>query len=310
MTTTSAEGRRFWSDKVFSGALAGERERSLVYCFLESHDFSPSTFRAFAHDINGFLRWFNTASGEPFVLGRITTSDIAAYKQHLRAERGLAVATVNRSLSMIRKFFGWLLERGEIAASPARAVKELHQVELAPKGLNRADARRLLREAELRGDIRATAIFSILLFTGCRVGDLVNLECDDLVLSERSGWAIFRRAKGGRERKVPLPLIARKAIQAWMAVRPPIGSKVFVGCRGPLTDRGIRVICARYSCLLGIRIYPHACRHSFAHRFLEDNANDLVSLAQILGHTNLNTTKRYSLRTADQLAESSERIAY
>lgn len=310
MSNSSTEGRQFWGDKVFAGAILAERERLLVLGFLESHDFSPNTFRAFAHDLNGFIRWFNQSSGESFVLGRVTTSDIAAYKRHLRDERGLAIASVNRCLAMIRKFFGWLLDQGEIGSSPVTGVKELHQVELAPQGLDRNQARRLLRECELRGDVRATAIFSTLLFTGCRCGDLVGLELDDLVLSERSGWATFRRGKGGKQRRVPLPLITRKAIQAWLAVRPAIGTKVFVGCRGPLTDRGVRVICSRYSCLLGIRIFPHACRHSFAHRFLEDNANDLVSLAQLLGHTSLNTTKRYSLRRADQLAECVERIGY
>jgi integrase len=74
----------------------------------------------------------------------------------------------------------------------------------------RALVRRLLREVELRQDIRAGAIFSLLLFTGCRVGDLVNLEIPDLTLGERSGTVVFRFGKGNKQRSVPLPLPARQ----------------------------------------------------------------------------------------------------
>jgi site-specific recombinase XerD len=60
----------------------------------------------------------------------------------------------------------------------------------------------------------------------------------------------------------------------------------------------------------GVRLHPHVFRHTMAHQFLADNGNDLVSLAQILGHENLNTTSRYSQRNAEQLGEVSEKLGY
>ena len=80
--------------------------------------------------------------------------------------------------------------------------------------------RKLLREIELRNDIRAAAIFSLMLYTGCRVGDLVELDLHDLVIGERSGSVTFRYGKGNKQRSCPLPLPARKALAAYLG-NPP-----------------------------------------------------------------------------------------
>ena len=82
------------------------------------------------------------------------------------------MATINRALVTIRRFFGWLVENGHVPANPAKKVKELRKQQLAPKGMDRGQVRKLLREIELRQDIRAGAIFSLFLYTGCRVIDL------------------------------------------------------------------------------------------------------------------------------------------
>ncbi len=87
------------------------------------------------------------------------------------------MATINRNLVTVRRFFAWLTEQGYISANPAKPVKELKRgPPWSPKGLDRSQVRKLLREIELRGDIRLPAIFSLMLYTGCRVGDLVALE--------------------------------------------------------------------------------------------------------------------------------------
>ncbi len=83
---------------------------------------------------------------------------------------------------------------------------------------------------------------------------------------------------------------------------------MFIGERGPITDDGVRSLCRKYSAVIGVRLHPHVFRHSFAKQFLADNGNDLVSLAQILGHENLNTTSRYSQKSEEQLAAGSERV--
>ena len=302
---------KFSAENVFDGIPVGPDEAVLLNQFLDAHDFAKGTRRGFVLDLRKFAKWFTEANRERFVVGRVTTRDITDFKDYLRRDRGQAVATVNHSVVSLRRFFGWLTEEGHLPANPGKAVKELHRQVLAPKGLDRSQVRRLLREVELREDIRANAIFHLFLFTGCRVSDLTNLELTDLMLHERSGTVVFRFGKGNKQRSVPLPLPARRALQAYLETRPPVKSeKIFVGERGPLTARGIRALCDKYSAIMGAKLFPHLFRHTMAHQFLADNGNDLVALAQILGHGDLNTTARYTKRTTEQLSDAADRLNY
>ena len=298
-------------DNVFDSIPVGNQETALIDRFLSDNDFSANTRRAFASDLRNFSDWFTQVNKERFVISRVTTGDVSSYRDYLRRAKTQAVATVNRALVTVRRFFNWLVEEGQLTANPARKVKELKRQQLAPKGLDRAQVRKLLREVELRGDIRADALFSLLLYTGCRVGDIVALEIGDLMLNERSGTAIFRFGKGSKQRSVPIPLPARRALLAYLETRPGVQSNlVFIGERGPLTDRGIRSLCNKYAALIGVKLHPHLLRHTFAHQFLADNSNDLVSLAQVLGHQSLTTSARYTQRGQDQLAAAAEKLNY
>lgn len=311
MSNSSPQARNNWGDNVFEGIPVGSEVIPLANEFIQSTDYAADSLKAFGHDLRKFAKWFTESNREPLTFERVTARDIADCREHLRRDLGQATATVNRCLITLRRFFGWLTENGRLSNNPAKKVKQLRKQELAPKGLERSQVRKLLREVELRQDIRSQAIFNMFLFTGCRVSDLVGLEFNDLMIGVRSGTAVFRQGKGNKQRSVPLPLPARQAIHAYLDTRPPVDSdRVFVGERGPLTPRGVRNLCDKYTAICGFKLHPHLLRHTMAHRFLADNQNDLVSLAQILGHENLNTTSRYTLRSQQQLGEASDNLSY
>jgi len=296
-------------DNAFQRSLVEVMEPTLVR-FFDATDYAKSSRRAIRSDLLRFGRWYIEANNEPFDWERVVTRDVADFREYLVRVEGRAVATVNRCLVMVRRVFDWLVSEGELSASPAKGVKELRRQPLAPKGLNRPEVRKLLREAEARQDLRASAVFHVLSYCGLRVSELAGLALGDLELGERSGWArVF--GKGNKQRMVPVPLPARKALLGYLACRPPFQTdRVFVGERGPLTARGIRSICRRYAAITGIHVHPHALRHSFAKAFLAESGNDLVALAAILGHESLETTRRYVERTAEELAALQDGISF
>ena len=212
MSNSRPQARKNSGDNVLRDIPVGDGVATLVAQYLDSHDLASNSRRAMVNDIRKFASWFVAANKEPLTVKRVTVRDVTDFREHLRRERGQAVATVNRCLVTLRGWFAWLTEEGHIRANPAAPVKELRRQALAPKGLDRSHVRRLLREIELRHDLRAAAIFGVFLYTGCRVGDLVALELTDLVLMERSGTVVFRNGKGNKQRSVPLPLPARRAL--------------------------------------------------------------------------------------------------
>jgi len=279
--------------------------------FLSANDFSRHTVKAIKADLRKFVQWFSTANGERFDPARVTVRDVADFREHLARVRRQSVATVNRALVSIRRFLGHQVKSGAISANAAQAVKELRRMPILPKGLATAEVRRIMREVELRQDRKAAACVGLMLHAGLRASEVVGLELDDITIASRSGEIVCRQGKGNKQRTVPLSIEARRVVQAYLETRPPVECQaVFIGERGALTYSGLRAICCKYTAITGVAFTAHKLRHSFAHRYLEQSNNDLVGLAQILGHESLNTTSIYARRGHDELQASIDGLRY
>ena len=163
MSESHEQNPKFRGDNVFQGIPVAGDEANLFALFLDAHDLALNSQKAYPQVMKKFGQWFTTANKEPLCMKRVTIRDMTDFRENLRREQGQAVSTVNRAIVTVRKFFGWLVDRGHIPTNPAKPFKELKQQALAPKGLDRADVRKLLREVELRQDTRSAAIFNFFL---------------------------------------------------------------------------------------------------------------------------------------------------
>jgi integrase/recombinase XerC len=161
----------------------------------------------------------------------------------------------------------------------------------------------------IRGDdaasVRDRAILEFLYATGLRVGEMVSLDLDDVDLRGRTVRVV---GKGGKERMVPFGTQSETTLRRWLAVARPSRLKgstaaLFLNLRGGrLTDRSVRRILDRRlrEAAIHARVSPHALRHSFASHLLGAGA-DLRAIQELLGHSSLSTTQRYTHVSTDAL---------
>lgn len=275
---------------------------------------SPETLRAYERDLNQFTEWYARTNEERFRVERLAGIDVRDYIQGL-IKAGRPPASVNRLLASLRHYSRWAHEHGAVTDATLfeiRKVKFVKASRHAPRSLTTPQIRKLLKELEHRGSPRDTAVLYLLLFAGLRVSEAAGARREDLALSPRKGVLRVRAAvaKGGKERTVPVPLAARERIAHYLETRTDDDPALFVGQRGPLRAAALRRIVYFYAAAAHLHASPHVLRHNFARAYLDANQNDLVGLADLLGHESLNTTRVYTRRRLDDLAEASERVSF
>jgi integrase/recombinase XerC len=144
------------------------------------------------------------------------------------------------------------------------------------------------------------AILELLYATGLRVSELAGL---DLAALDRDARTVRVVGKGGKERIVPYGAAAAGALDRYLGPRAAAAGPVFTSARGRrLGVRSVRTIVGRAARAAGVtrRVTPHTLRHTFATHLLDAGA-DLRVIQELLGHSRLSTTQRYTHVGADQL---------
>jgi integrase/recombinase XerC len=273
-------------------------ERFLDYLRDQRH-VSPETVRAYESD----LLQFRTALGSE----DIDTLAVRGFVARLN-RAGLGRASVARKLSAVRSFLRHAAREGRIDVNPAEGVASPRVPRSLPRDLTVDEMFNLLegiKTDDLAG-ARDRALLELLYATGLRVGELVALDLGDLDLSE----SIVRvLGKGRKERLVPFGSKAATALRGWMSasqelrLRAPAPEAVFLNLRaGRLTDRSVRRVLDRRlrEAAIQAHVSPHALRHSFATHLLGAGA-DLRAIQELLGHSSLSTTQRYTHVSTDAL---------
>ncbi len=254
-------------------------------------DVSAHTLRAYRKDLEDFFEYVKT---EPDKIDMIDVRGFIAEQ----IKEGLNKTTVSRRLASIRSFFKFLCREGYIKSNPAKLVPNPKLPKLLPRFLSVDDVFSLVEKPEGIGfiPVRDKAILELLYSSGPRVSELSGLNIDDLNIK---GYLIKIRGKGKKERIVPVGSKAIDAIKSYMIERMLLKSKdraLFLNRMGTrLTDRGVRRIVVKYAKALTIsgQIGPHTLRHTFATHLLQGGA-DLRVIQELLGHSSLSTTQKYT----------------
>lgn len=191
-----------------------------TFCkWLEAHDRSAHSIRAYLSDVKQFVEWFVEHTKQPFVLDAITNDDVRAWRDDLEATH--QPASINRKLTALSAFYRWASETGRVEHDPTAHVNGVEQQPIAPKALAKNDLNRILREAR-KGGQRDEAMLELLAATGLRVSELAKLRIGDLDLGERHGWVTVS-GKGRKQRRVPVHAKARQVLREYLAKRGQVG---------------------------------------------------------------------------------------
>ena len=223
---------------------------------------------------------------------------------------------INRHLSALRAYGEWAKNSGSVPYNPIDGIKSVAQQKHAPKWLDRREQAALQREAERRIQsaktepakrqaIRDYSILIILMNTGLRVSELINLEISDISMTDRKGELQVRAGKGEKQRVIPLNNTARKALKAWFDIRPETAfQKVFTTQRGAATVRAVQSLLEDLGKSARIqKMTPHMARHTFAKNLVNSGVT-LEKVAMLLGHTSLDTTMVYTTPALSDLDQA------
>ena len=223
--------------------------------------------------------------------------DGAAIRAFAAAEHaaGLAPRSVQRRLSAIRSFYGYLCREAAAEGNPAEGVRAPRGEKRLPSTLDVDQMARLLSfRADDRLSARDKAIMELLYSSGLRLAELAGLNRRDVDLADATVRVL---GKGAKTRIVPVGRAARAALAAWLGEHPGgAGQALFLSRDGRrLSPRAIQQRVALWARRQGIaaRVHPHLFRHSFATHLLESSA-DLRGVQELLGHANIGTTQIYT----------------
>lgn len=286
--------------------------RFLQYLEVE-RGYSPNTIEAYRLDLTKGFFTFLRELGK-LDLGQVTRDDIREYMEML-SKRGNSSITRRRKLASLKSFFNYLTENEGLEVDPTASVKSPKVPEKEPVYLTEEESIHLLKAIaqKSRPQVRERdmAMIILLLHTGARASELINLKLTDVDL-QQGQIKIIR--KGAKEQYLHLNGETIMALANYLNSRPQAqNGRFFVATNGDNLSRTyIYVTVRRYLSLGGInkgKYGPHLLRHTFCTRLHQKGVSPLV-IRDLAGHKNLNTTMRYIKIENKEQAEAIDKLEF
>lgn len=258
---------------------------------LREEEHSRGTIEKYLRDVRTFAQWLGARE--------LTRETAVEWKEHLLAA-GYAPVTVNAMLSALNGFFTFI-GRGDCRVKFLKIQRRMFRAE--SKALTREEYMRLVSAAEARGNARIALLLETICATGVRVSEVRYITVE----AARQGVAEV--SLKGKIRTIIIPGKLRKKLLKYAGKRKIASGEIFLTGSGKGMDR--RQIWAAMKALCGAarvessKVFPHNLRHLFACRFYTVS-HDIVKLANILGHSSIETTRIYLVTTSNENAEQME----
>jgi len=293
---------------------------------------SAHTLRNYASDLERFHTYLTPPDSPPVQLVDIDHRVIREYLGYLHDQK-LQKSSMARKLAALRSFLKFCAREGMVRENAARLVatprlpkrvpsilsaEEMNEFldGLAAVGKSRAKGRsaRSSRAAQDSAALlleRDRAILELLYASGLRVSELTGLNSEDIDRKERMLRVL---GKGNKERIIPYGSKAEEALERYWPIRAKLLARsgsggdvrpVFLNHEGRrMGNRSVARVVKKYVRLMNVNwdLHPHSLRHAFASHLLADGA-DLRAIQELLGHSSLSTTQRYTHASIRQLME-------
>lgn len=263
---------------------------------------SSSTIVNYLADLRAFLRWGKHEVAREFSLLKANQEHVRLYRQYLIKEMTRAASTVNRHLMALRKFFTFAREIGSVATDPTLGVSLVRsRKQFGGRVLSKDEIAKLLEAAHqgsraglVRRDV---AVIQLLIHTGLRVSEAVDLQKDDLIFDDPGvHLQVGAPQDQSQARQLPISGEVCKLINEYLQVRPP-GSgtpHLFLNQEGrPISTRTVQRIIRNCAKLAGLEdVSAQALRRTFAVNLIE-KTHDVALVSKRLGHQSQTITEQY-----------------
>ena len=278
----------------------------------EVRNLSDNTLISYKHDVKSFIEFINTHTGSEVsikYLDDMKISDFRSFLSYLR-NKDISSTSIARIISSLKSFFNYLLNINLIESTVVQSLRTPKQKKSLPRPISSELAIETIKHAqdmekEKWIGLRNKSILMLLYGCGLRISEALNLNFEDI---NENDYLIIK-GKGNKERMVPLMDYVKNDIENYIHECPKNFMKndpLFVGKRlDRLSPRIIQYVLEkiRHNLSLPETATPHALRHSFATHLL-NSGGDLRTIQELLGHSSLSTTQKYTKVETEKLYDA------
>lgn len=276
---------------------------------------SNNTIAAYKSFLNKFKKWFTQTVGKEFSPQNINSKHIQEYCSRTQ-ETGEPPQTAQRTLSALRAFFNWALDKGYVSRNPTMDIKNIHRKKNTPQWLTKEELAQLqcALETKTADSLRNRVLITLILNTGLRISEAVELKISDVVIEKNNSRLLVRRKDGKISREIPLNRTAEKSLTKYLdqeKQKKQADDYLFSSWESEkLSIRGAQHAIKRFGEEAGIKnLNTSVLRHTFGHRLAESGAG-VLAIALLMdyktedGQPNINSVLQYLPPSRDLLKEA------